>query len=165
MISLQKHLNSTASPSFPPPAFSRSQSITQLSSVLGTSREQYHQAPGWVLGSRFAPCGMSRGPSLITHFDSVEKLFNAWSRSLTKPVPCTSPIHYTFGVASYTGANPTEDLDELDSCDCLHNVWHASSSAFPPCYLTAIERMSMFIFFLLSLPSPSLISLCGDHHY
>lgn len=71
---------------------------------------------------RFAPFGMRGGPSLATHLNSVEKLFNTLDLSVTKPAPHLSPTHYTFGIVSYTGANHTEDLEELDSCEHLHNA-------------------------------------------
>lgn len=60
--------------------------------------------------------------SLITHFDSVEKFFNTPDISVTKPAPHPSPTHYTFGIVSHTGANHTEDVEDLDSCECLHNA-------------------------------------------
>ena len=65
---------------------------------------------------------MHGGPSLVTHSDSVEKLFNALDHSVTKPAPHPSPTQYAFGIISYTGANHTEDLEELDSCERLHNA-------------------------------------------
>lgn len=100
-----------------------------------------------VSGSRFAPFSMHGGPSLVTHFHSAEKLFSTPDVSVTKPASHHSPTHYTFGIISYTGANHTEDLEELDICECLHNAWYASSSALLLCSLTAIERMSGFNFF------------------
>lgn len=104
-------------------------------------------------GSKFAPFGRHGGPSLVTHFDSVENLFNTQDLSVTKPAPHPSPTHYTFGIVSYTGANHTEGLEELDSCEGLHNVWYASSSTFLLCSLTARERMSGYNIFP---PFPSL---------
>jgi len=75
-----------------------------------------------VPGSCFAPFSMHGGPSLFTHFGFVEKLFNAPDLSVTKPAPRPSPTHYTFGIISYTGANHAEDLEELGSCERLHNA-------------------------------------------
>lgn len=90
---------------------------------------------------------MHESPSLVIHFDSVENIFNTLEVSIVKPTPCPSPTHYTLGIVNYTGDNHTEDLEELDSCEHLHNACYASSSAFLLCSHTSIERMPEFISF------------------
>lgn len=109
-------------PPLPPPALRGFPSIPRLTSVLGSSRERVPWS-SWltVPGSGCAPFGTRGGPSPVTHFDSAEKLFTV-DVSVSKPAPCPSPTHYTFGIVSYTGVNHTEDLEEPDSCERLHNA-------------------------------------------
>lgn len=98
-----------------------------------------------VPGSRFSPYEVLGCPSLFS-FCMETQGFLA-TKGCSHP-----PLTHTFGIVSYTGVNHIDDLDELDSCDCLHNVWYASSSAFLLCYFTALERMSGFYsFFPFSL--------------
>lgn len=148
----------SALPSLPPLASAASQAHSSAGNQQGmVPWSSWLRVPR----SGFATFGTHGGPSLVTYFDSVENLFNTQELSVTKPASHPSPTHYTFGVVSNTDANHTEELEELDSCERLHNVWYASSSAFRLSSPTAMERMSGYNFFPLSLSSPGLINILG----